>query len=123
MRYLILGLLLAFSPATQAETWRVTGDEQFAPYSFVQGDDNTPRGLDVELVNWRGIVAAPGITPEQRNALSAAVEKTVKSPEWAKILKARGWDDAYLPSDQFATFMKADQARVKDILASIGLVK
>lgn len=81
------------------------------------------QGLDVELVNWRGIVAAPGITPEQRNALSAAVEKTVKSPEWAKILKARGWDDAYLPGDQFTAFMKADQARVKDILSSIGLVK
>ena len=51
MRYLMLCLLLALSPATLAETWRVTGDEQFAPYSFVQGDDNTPRGLDVELVN------------------------------------------------------------------------
>ncbi len=51
MRYLMLCLLLALSPATPAETWRVTGDEQFAPYSFVQGDDNTPRGLDVELVN------------------------------------------------------------------------
>jgi len=50
MRYLMLCLLLALSPATPAETWRVTGDEQFAPYSFVQGDDNTPRGLDVELV-------------------------------------------------------------------------
>lgn len=50
MRYLMLCLLLALSPATPAETWRVTGDEQFAPYSFVQGDDNSPRGLDVELV-------------------------------------------------------------------------
>lgn len=81
------------------------------------------QGLNVELVNWRGIVAAPGITPEQRSTLSAAVEKTVKSAEWTKILKARGWDDAYLPADQFATFIKDDQTRVKDILTSIGLVK
>jgi putative tricarboxylic transport membrane protein len=81
------------------------------------------QGIDAELVNWRGIVAAPGITPQQRAALQAAVEKTVKSPEWAKILKARGWDSAYLPADQFAAFMKADQARVKDILVSIGLAK
>lgn len=81
------------------------------------------QGLDAELVNWRGIVAAPGITAQQRAALSAAIDKTVKSPEWAKILKARGWDSAYLPADQFAAFMKADQARVKDILVSIGLAK
>ncbi|WP_242489969.1 Bug family tripartite tricarboxylate transporter substrate binding protein [Noviherbaspirillum cavernae] len=81
------------------------------------------QGMDVELVNWRGIVAAPGITPEQRKTLAAAVEKTIKSPEWEKVLKARGWEDAYLPSDQFAAFMKADQARIKEVLTSIGLVK
>jgi putative tricarboxylic transport membrane protein len=81
------------------------------------------QGLDAELVNWRGIVAGPGITAQQRAALSAAVEKTVKSAEWTKILKARGWDDAYLPADEFTAFMKSDQARVKDILTSIGLTK
>lgn len=81
------------------------------------------QGVDVELVNWRGIVGAPKITAEQRKALAMAVEKTVKSPEWAKVLKARGWEDAYLPSDQFATFLKTDQARVKEVLTSIGLVK
>ena len=81
------------------------------------------QGLNAELVNWRGIVAGPGITPQQRAALSGAIEKTVKSPEWAKVLKMRGWENAYLPPDQFAAFMKADQARVKDILVSIGLAK
>ena len=81
------------------------------------------QGLDAELVNWRGIVAGPGITPQQRAALSAAIEKTVKSPAWAKILKARGWDDAYMNADQFAAYMKQQQASVKEVLTSIGLVK
>lgn len=81
------------------------------------------QGLDVELVNWRGIVAPPAITPEQRRALAASIDKAIKSPEWAKVLKARGWEDAYLPADQFAMFLKSDQARVKDVLTTIGLVK
>jgi len=81
------------------------------------------QGMDVEFVNWRGIVAAPGITPAQKAALSAAVEKALKSDEWAKILKARGWDDAYLSADNFAAFLKAEQARVKEVLTSVGLVK
>jgi putative tricarboxylic transport membrane protein len=81
------------------------------------------QGLDVELVNWRGVVAGPGISDAQKAAFSAAVTKALKSPEWAKILKARGWDDAYLDADGFATFLKADQARVKEVLTSIGLVK
>jgi putative tricarboxylic transport membrane protein len=81
------------------------------------------QGMDVEFANWRGIVAAPGITAAQKAALSAAVEKALKSEEWAKVLKARGWDDAYLGPDAFAAFLKADQARVKDVLTSVGLVK
>jgi putative tricarboxylic transport membrane protein len=81
------------------------------------------QGIDVEFANWRGIVAAPGITPAQKAALGAAVEKALKSDEWAKVLKARGWDDAYLGADAFGAFLKADQARVKDVLTSVGLVK
>ncbi|HYD94952.1 MAG TPA: tripartite tricarboxylate transporter substrate-binding protein [Noviherbaspirillum sp.] len=81
------------------------------------------QGMDVELVNWRGIVGPPKISAEQSKALGAAVEKAVKSPEWAKVLKQRGWEDAYLPADQFAAFLKSDQARVKEVLTSIGLAK
>jgi putative tricarboxylic transport membrane protein len=81
------------------------------------------QGMDVEVVNWRAVVAGPGITPEQRKTLADAVEKTVKSKEWAELLKARGWDDYYLPDDQFAAFLKAEQTRVGDVLKSIGLVK
>ena len=50
MRSLPLLLLVLFSALATAETWRVVGDEQFAPYSFVTMDDDTPRGVDVELV-------------------------------------------------------------------------
>lgn len=81
------------------------------------------QGMDVELLNWRGIVAGPGISAAQKTALSAAVTKAVKSDEWNKVLKARGWDDAYLDADAYAAFLKADQARVKEVLTSVGLVK
>jgi putative tricarboxylic transport membrane protein len=81
------------------------------------------QGMDIELMNWRSVVAAPGITPEQRKTLADAVEKTVKSKEWAELLKARGWEDYYLPSDQFAAFLKTEQVRVGDVLKGIGLVK
>ena len=79
--------------------------------------------MDVEFVNWRGIVAGPGISPAQKAALVAAVTKAVKSDEWAKVLKARGWEDFHADADAFTAFLKADQARVKDVLTSVGLVK
>jgi len=50
MRIAALCLLLLMPWALQAEDWKVVGDEQFAPYSFVTVEDDQPRGLDVELV-------------------------------------------------------------------------
>jgi putative tricarboxylic transport membrane protein len=81
------------------------------------------QGMDVEVVNWRAIMAAPGISPEQRKALSDTIEKLVQSKEWAETLKQRGWEDFYLAGEPFAAFLKEEQVRVGDVLRSIGLVK
>ncbi len=81
------------------------------------------QGMDVEVVNWRAIMAGPGITAEQKKTLTDTVEKVVKSKEWAEILKQRGWEDFYLAGAPFETFLKEEQVRVGDVLRSIGLVK
>lgn len=81
------------------------------------------QGFDVELMNWRGVVAAPGITPAQKAALVTAVDKVAKSPEWAAIRKQRSWDDAYMSADAFADFLKQENARIKEALAVVGLLK
>jgi putative tricarboxylic transport membrane protein len=81
------------------------------------------QGIDLVIANWRSVVAAPGITPAQTKALSDAIDKMVKSATWKDILKQKGWDDAYLPADAFAKFLKEEQARVNDVLKSVGLVK
>ncbi len=81
------------------------------------------QGVDLVLTNWRSVVAAPGITAEQKKVLADAVEKLVKSPAWQDVLKQKGWDDAYLSGDAFADFLKKENVRVTDVLKSIGLVK
>jgi putative tricarboxylic transport membrane protein len=81
------------------------------------------QGIDLVLTNWRSVVAAPGITPQQRQALAGAIDKMAKSPAWKDILKQKGWIDAYLPGDAFAAFLKQEQTRVAAVLKSVGLVK
>jgi putative tricarboxylic transport membrane protein len=81
------------------------------------------QGVDLVITNWRSVVAPPGITDAQRKALGDAVEKMVKSAAWQEVLKQKGWDDAYLPADKFASFLKEEQARVRAVLQSVGLVK
>jgi putative tricarboxylic transport membrane protein len=92
----------------------------------VQGIDSPTlkeQGVNLEIINWRSVVAPPGITPDQRQALTDTIDKMAKSKEWADILKQKGWDDAYLSGDGFAAFLKQEQARVKEVLTSVGLVK
>jgi putative tricarboxylic transport membrane protein len=73
-------------------------------------------GVDVPTLREQGLDA-------EFAALSAAVAKAVKSDNWAQVLKTRGWEASYADADEFAAFLKADQARVQGILSSIGLVK
>jgi len=81
------------------------------------------QGINLELINWRSVVAAPGISAEQKKALSGAIDKMAKSKEWQEVLKQKGWDDAYLPEPAFGEFLKSEQTRVEGVLKSVGLVK
>jgi putative tricarboxylic transport membrane protein len=81
------------------------------------------QGIDLVLTNWRSVVAPPGITPEQRIALDQLMERTVKSKAWQEQLKQKGWDNAFLPSNAFATYLAEEIVRVGGVLKSLGLVK
>jgi putative tricarboxylic transport membrane protein len=81
------------------------------------------QGIDLVLTNWRSAVAPPGITPEQRIALDQLMERTAKSKAWQEQLKQKGWDNAFLPANAFATFLKEEIVRVGGVLKSLGLVK
>jgi putative tricarboxylic transport membrane protein len=81
------------------------------------------QGVDLVLTNWRSVVAAPGISADQKKVLSEAIDKLVKSPAWKEVLKQKGWDDAYLAGDAFADFLKKENGRVTEVLKSVGLVK
>ncbi len=81
------------------------------------------QGIDVELANWRAIVAAPGLDDAQKKALLDAVDQTVKSDGWKKVLADKKWTDLYLAGDDFAALLKEETARTTEILKSVGLVQ
>ncbi len=80
-------------------------------------------GVDVEVQNWRGIWAAPGITPEQQASLTGIIQKTVQSKTWQDTLKAKGWSDTFLSGPAFADVLKQEIAKTTTVLKEIGLVK
>jgi putative tricarboxylic transport membrane protein len=81
------------------------------------------QGIDLVIANWRSVMAPPALTPEQTKTLADLVAKMVQTPAWKEILKQKGWEDAFMPNDVFATFLKQEQGRVTEVLKSVGLVK
>jgi putative tricarboxylic transport membrane protein len=81
------------------------------------------QGVDVELANWRGIFAAPGISKAQRDELIAAVEKGVKSPAWQETLKKQDWSDFWLAGDAYGKYVEEENKRLGEILGALALGK
>ena len=48
-------------------------------------------GIDVELFNWRGVFAPPGVNDAQRQAMIALIERMAATPQWAEACKKRDW--------------------------------
>ena len=79
------------------------------------------QGIDATLVNWRGRMAAPNMAAEDKKALDEGVAKMVQSPVWKKLVEEREWVDLYMPSDQFAAFLKDEQTRISALMKDLGL--
>jgi putative tricarboxylic transport membrane protein len=81
------------------------------------------QGIDVELANWRAIVAPPGLDDGQKQALLAAVDAAVKSEGWRKVLDDKKWTNLYLAGDDFTKLLAEENARVTEVLKGIGLTQ
>ena len=81
------------------------------------------QGINVEIGNWRGVYGAPGITPEQRKALTDAVIAATKQKSWNDSLAANDWFTALLTGDEFSKFVDAEHKRIEESMRAVGLVK
>jgi putative tricarboxylic transport membrane protein len=80
------------------------------------------QGIDVELANWRGVVAPPDVSEEGQQCLVALVEQMTASDAWAETRATYGWQDFTMVGDEFEEFLAADRDRIIEILQGLGLV-
>ena len=77
------------------------------------------QGIAVDLANWRGLMAPPGLSADALNRLERVVAAMVQSPTWRLTLTQREWDDMYLGRLQYARFLDAEETRVTPIVARL----
>ena len=115
-----LGELAAFIKAGKLRALAISSEKRLPGMdipTFVE------QGVKLTIANWRGIVAPPGISAQQRDALTALMDKLHASPEWKNVLTRNNWTDTYQSGQAFRTFLEQENARAETVLRSIGLVK
>jgi putative tricarboxylic transport membrane protein len=80
-------------------------------------------GVDVVLDNWRGVMAPPDISSEQRDAVVGLVTELHDSEAWTEALETNGWSDFFRTGDEYASFVQSETGRVEGVLKDIGLIE
>jgi putative tricarboxylic transport membrane protein len=112
-----------FASQIQAGQLRLIGISSDERVAGIDAPTFKESGVDVSIQNWRMVAAAPGISPEQKAAITTDIEKMVNSPAWQKTLAEKGWANTYLAGDAFNAQLKKDVEATGAILKDIGLVK
>ncbi|WP_245819820.1 Bug family tripartite tricarboxylate transporter substrate binding protein [Rhodococcoides yunnanense] len=62
-------------------------------------------GVDVVFANWRGLLAPPGLAPDQVTTWTDRIRTLDSSPQWHDVLTRNGWRSAVLTGSDFAEFL------------------
>ncbi|HEV8565811.1 MAG TPA: tripartite tricarboxylate transporter substrate binding protein [Actinoplanes sp.] len=91
------------------------------PVSGVDAKTLKEHGVDLVFTNWRGMVAAGGLSDKRKQELIGLLTKMHDSQQWKAALADKGWTDAFQTGDEFGSFLKSEDQRVAGVLTELGL--
>lgn len=100
----------------------VSGEERLTSEVFKDVPTLTESDVDLVFVNWRGVLAPPGIPDARRDELIDDLTTMHDSPQWQTVLKKNGWIDTFRTGDDFEKFLVSQDRRVSGTLTEMGLL-
>lgn len=76
-------------------------------------------GYDVEVLNWRGVVAPKGISDDQHKDITKLISDTVDSKEWKAKLDKEGWTDFLKVDSDCREYFDTENSRVTKIFDEV----
>ena len=80
------------------------------------------QGYPVVLGNWRGVYAGPGITAEQRKALTDLVVQATKTASWTEALAKNTWTPALMTGKEFDDFVDYEFTSLRAVMYLSGML-
>jgi putative tricarboxylic transport membrane protein len=89
-------------------------------------DGRTPQtikdqGVDLELTNWRMLVAPPGLASGERARITGYVTRVLKTPQWRKNVERYDWTPFVKTGAALDAFLASEQKRVREVVAELGI--
>lgn len=112
-----------FQSQVEAGALRVIGVSSPDKVAIIDAATFKEGGVDLTVMNWRGVWAGPGLSAEQTSAILADIEKMATSASWQKTLETKGWINTWLPGDEFKAQLAKDMEATSAVLKDIGLVE
>ena len=100
----------------------VSGQERYPDGPFADVPTLTEEDIDLEFLNWRGVLAPPEISEERKDELIGYLEEMHETEGWQAALDEYGWTDDFKTGEDFATFIDEQDARVSGTLQELGLL-
>lgn len=79
------------------------------------------QGYEVSMSNWRGVVAAPGISPEAKEEFIRIATEVRESDEWQDALERNSWTDGFATGEEFERYLDNEVKTAQEIVKDLGL--
>ncbi|KGJ71808.1 tricarboxylic transport membrane protein [Cryobacterium roopkundense] len=110
-----------FRDQIEAGSVRALGTSAAEPVDGIDVPTFIESGYNVEMSNWRGYAAPPGISHEARQELVDIVTEMHATSEWDDSMTRNRWSDSYSIDGDFEEFIATESERVRSIIEELGL--
>ena len=100
----------------------VSGEERLPQEAFADVPTLTESDIDLVFINWRGVLAPPGISDERARRADRLPPGDARHRRLAGGAEKNGWTDDFKTGDEFATFLEEQDERVSGTLKELGLL-
>lgn len=114
--------LAEFSDQIAAGEMRLLAVSSEEPIDGVDAPTIMEAGYDVSIANWRGLVAPPEISDEQREAVVSMIEEMHDTDEWQETLESNNWEDYLMTGDEFGDYLEQEDKDITKTLTDLGIV-
>lgn len=109
-----------FEDQIDAGRLKMIGVSAQEPVDGIDAPTLIESGYDVSLTNWRGLVAPPGLTDEERANLEDIASEMIASDTWVDAMERNNWTDTSLIGEDFTTNLDEETAIVDGIWSDLG---